>query len=312
MTVRHPTHPNREYVVSKKFYGAMPALITPFDARGEVDVPKLRTFVQWLLPRVQGLYVCGSYGSQPLMRDDQCRLVAETVMQECQGKDATIIVHVGHPSTDITIDLARHAASIGAHGAASLTPYYYLHGPQAVTDHFKALIDAVGARIPVYLYNNPKYTNYCVTGEQIGELAAYGLKGLKDSSTSIQLFYNCIAAVKEQDFVFLVGSQTMLYPCLSAGGQGCVSGMSNLFPGLVNSIFDAAAGGDNKRAVALQQEANALRHLTGSGIPVPFYHEAIKYRWGIDIGMPRRPLQPLGAEAAARVRATLDRFPHLT
>lgn len=298
--------------VSKKFFGAMPALITPFDTQGEVDVPKLRNFVRWLVPRVQGLFVCGSYGSQPLMREDQCRLVAETVMQECQGKDTIVIIHVGHPSTDITVARAQHAASIGAHGAASLTPYYYLHGPQLITDHFKALIDKVGHQIPVYLYNNPKYTNYCVTGEQIGELAEYGLSGLKDSSTSIQLFYNCIAAVSNPDFVFLVGSQTMLYPCLSAGGQGCVSGMSNLFPGLVNSIFDAAARGDNKQAVALQQEANALRHLTGSGIPVPFYHEAVKYRWGIDIGLPKQPLKPLSAEAAAKVRQTLDRYAHLT
>jgi dihydrodipicolinate synthase/N-acetylneuraminate lyase len=299
-------------LTTKKFRGAMPALITPFDKRGEVDVGKLRDFVQWLQPRVQGFYVCGSYGSQPLMREDQCRLVAETVMKACQGKDTTVIVHVGHPSTDITIERARHAASIGAHGAASLTPYYYLHGAQLINDHFKALIDAVGRDIPVYLYNNPKYTNYCVTGEQVGELAAYGLRGLKDSSTSIQLFYNCIAAVKDPDFVFLVGSQTMLYPCLSAGGQGCVSGMSNLFPGLVNAIFAAAAAGDNRRAVALQQEANELRHLTGTGIPVAFYHAAIKYRWGIDIGVPRRPLKPLDAQAEARVRATLDRYPHLS
>ena len=298
--------------MGKKFFGAMPALITPFDAKGEVDVAKLKAFVQWLQPRVQGFYVCGSYGSQPIMREDQCRLVAETVMKECQGKNTTVIVHIGHPSTDITIDRAKHAASIGAHGAASLTPYYYLHGPQLITDHFKALIDAVGHQIPVFLYNNPKYTNYCVTGEQIGELSRYGLKGLKDSSTSIQLFYNCIAAVKDPDFVFLVGSQTMLYPCLSAGGQGCVSGMSNLFPGLVNSIFEAAASGNNAKAVAIQQEANALRHLTGTGIPIAFYHTAVKYRWGIDIGLPRRPLKPLDAEGEAKVREALDRYPHLS
>lgn len=298
--------------MTKKFYGAMPALITPFDKHGEVDVPKLKTFVQWLLPKVNGFYVCGSYGSQPLMRDDQCRLVAETVMAACQGKQTTVIVHVGHPSTHITIERAKHAASIGAHGVASLTPYYYLHGPQLIDDHFKNLIDAVGHQAPVYLYNNPKYTNYCVTGEQIGALARYGLKGLKDSSTSIQLFYNCIAAVEDPEFVFLVGSQTMLYPCLSAGGQGCVSGMSNLFPGLVNQIFDAAASGDNSKAVALQQEANALRHLTGSGIPIAFYHTALQHRWGVDIGVPRAPLKELDDEAQAKVKATLDRFAHLT
>lgn len=298
----------------KNFDGAMPALITPFDAKGEVDVPKLVEFVKWLIPQVHGFYVCGSYGSQPMMRTDQCKQVAEIVVKTCQGSNAAIMIHVGRPSTDETIELAKHAASLNPDAVAALTPYYYLHGltgPHLVTDHFKALIDAVGKDAPVYLYNNPKYTNYCVTAEQIGELARYGLSGMKDSSTSIQLCYDCIAAAKGTEFTFLVGSQTMLYPCLGAGGKGCVSGMSNLFPGLVNSIFDAARNGDNAKAVSLQQEANELRHLTGTGIPIPFYHTALKYRWGMDLGLPRRPIQPLPAAREAKVKEALDRYPHL-
>ena len=298
----------------KNFNGTMPALICPFDERGEVDVPKLVDFVKWLLPQVHGFYVNGSYGSGPMLRIDQFKLVAETVMKVCQGSDAAILMHCGTPSTDTTIELAKHAASLGVDAVAALTPYYYLHGltgPKLITDHFKRIIDAVGNDVPVFLYNNPKYTNYCVTPEQIGELARYGLKGMKDSSTSIQLCYDVISATKGQDFTFLVGSQTMLYPCLGAGGQGCVSGMSNLFPGHINAIFDAAAAGDNAKAVALQQEANEVRHLTGSGIPIAFYHTALKYRWGIDLGLPRRPLQPLSPEKEAIVKATLDRYPNL-
>ena len=298
----------------KHFDGAMPALITPFDAKGEVDVPKLTDFVKWLLPQVHGFYVCGSYGSQPMMRPDQCKLVAETVMKVCQGSKAAVMIHVGRASTDETIELAHHAADLGCDAVAALTPYYYLHGltgPHLITDHFKALIDAVASKVPVFLYNNPKYTNYCVNAEQIGELAHYGLSGMKDSSTSIQLCYDCIAAAKGTDFTFLVGSQTMLYPCLGAGGKGCVSGMSNLVPGLVNDIFDAARAGDNAKAVSLQQEANALRHLTGTGIPIPFYHTALKYRWGVDLGYPRRPIQLLNAEKEAKVKAALDKYPHL-
>ena len=298
----------------KNFNGAMPALITPFDAKGEVDVPKLEAFVKWLQPKVHGFYVCGSYGSQPMMRTEQCKQVAEVVMKACQGTSAAVMIHVGRPSTDETIELARHAASLGCDAVAALTPYYYLHGltgPHLITDHFKALVDAVAKDVPVYLYNNPKYTNYCVTAEQIGELARYGLSGMKDSSTSIQLCYDCISAAKGTDFTFLVGSQTMLYPCLGAGGQGCVSGMSNLFPGLVNDIFKAAASGNNAEAVRLQQEANNLRHLTGTGIPIPFYHTALKYRWNIDLGYPRRPIQLLNAEKEAKVRDALERYPHL-
>ena len=290
------------------FKGVLPALITPFDEKGEVDIPKLRDFLDWLMPQVDGLYICGSYGSGPIMTTDQRNLVTETICKHYKGK-GTIIVHVGDPSTDITIDLAKHAAVSGADAVASLTPYYYLHGEELITNHFKKLIDAVDA--PVFLYNNPKYTNYCINPEQIAELAAYGLAGLKDSSTSIQLFYNCIAAVENSDFVFLVGSQTMLLPGLGAGGAGCVSGLSNLFPSLVNAIFEAAENGDNDKAVALQHEANKLRSLTGSGIPIPFYHCALKIK-GIDIGQPRLPLLPASPEQEETIRQALAKYPHLT
>ena len=291
-----------------EFRGVMPALITPFDQKGEVDIPKLRNFLDWLMPQVDGLYVCGSYGSGPIMTVEQRKLMTEIVCKFCKGK-GTIIIHVGDPSTDITIELAKHAVESGADAVASLTPYYYLHGPELITNHFKRLIDAIDA--PIFLYNNPKYTNYCITPEQIAELAAYGLAGLKDSSTSIQLFYNCIASVENTDFVFLVGSQTMLVPGLGAGGAGCVSGLSNLFPALVNSIFKAAEAGDNAKAVALQHEANELRSLTGSGIPVPFYHCALKFR-GIDIGVPRLPLLPISKEQEEKIGQALAKYPNLT
>lgn len=305
------------------FNGTLPALITPFKENGEIDFDKLKVFVEWLLPQVHGFYVTGSYGSQPMMTTEENKAVIRLVMETVAGKKAykgrkpVILAHVGRCSTRETIDIARFAAAQGVDAVAALTPYYYLHGltgPRLITDHFKMLVDAVAKDVPVFLYNNPKYTNYCVTADQIGELAAYGLAGMKDSSTSIQLCYDCIAAARAgkcNDFVFLVGSQTMLYPCLGAGGQGCVSGMSNLFPGHINDIFDAAAAGDNARAVALQQKANDLRHLTGSGIPLPFYHEALKYRWGIDIGFPRRPIQLLDEEKARKVREALDRYPEL-
>lgn len=289
------------------FRGVLPALITPFDEMGEVDETKLKSFVQWLIPQVDGFYVCGSYGSGPIMTVEQRKLVCEVIQKEAHGK-VPVILHVGDPSTDITIELAKHAEGCGVAAIASLTPYYYLHGADLITDHFKKVIDSVD--LPVFLYNNPKYTNYCVTPEQMAELARYGLAGFKDSSTSIQLFYNCIAAINNPDFVFLVGSQTMLYPGLGAGGNGCVSGMSNLFPNLVNNIFEAAEAGDSKKAVALQHEANELRTLTGSGIPIPFYHAALNHL-GIDIGFPRLPLLPVNEEQFKKIGETLEKYSHL-
>ena len=172
------------------FRGAMPALITPFDQEGLVDEQKMRNFLDWLVPQVSGLYVGGSYGSGPIMSVDQRKQVAEIVADSVAGR-IPIVVHVGDPDTNTSVALAKHAETLQISAIASLTPYYYLHGRPEIDRHFLTLIDSVS--IPVFLYNNPKYTNYCVTSDQVYWLAEKGLAGLKDSSANIQLFYDLVA-----------------------------------------------------------------------------------------------------------------------
>ena len=174
----------------KNFKGAMPALITPFDADGEIDGPKFETFLDWLVPQVHGLYVAGSYGSGPIMTVEQRKRVAEIVSERVDGR-IPIVLHVGDPDTYTSIALTKHAETCKISAVASLTPYYYLHGAENIDAHFLHLVDATS--LPVFLYNNPKYTNFCVTPEQIARLAEKGLAGIKDSSASIQLFYDFVA-----------------------------------------------------------------------------------------------------------------------
>lgn len=291
----------------KNFRGTIPALITPFDRDGNVDAPKFRRFLDWLVPQVSGLYVGGSYGSGPIMTVDQRKEAIEIVAENVAGR-IPVILHAGDPDTYTTIELAKHAEGLNVSAVASLTPYYYLHGPEEVDAHFLRLVDTVST--PVYLYNNPKYTNYCVTAEQVARLGEQGLAGIKDSSANIQLFYSLVAATTGiPDFTVLVGSQTILLPALVGGGRGCVSGLSNLYPRVVNGIFEAAVKGDFEGALELQREANQLRKLTGAGIPVPFYHTALRYR-GVDIGVPKLPLLPKSEDEEAAIFKALDAYKH--
>jgi len=286
-------------MIKKKIKGIMPALITPFTKTGEVDKKKLRYFLQFLIPQVNGLYPCGSYGSGPLMTVSQRKLVAEIVAEEVAGK-IPILLHVGTADTKTTIELAKHAEKLKISAIACLTPYYYLHNFNTIAEHFRKVINAVN--IPVFLYHNPKYTNFLsFTPSQLEKLSEIGLGGLKDSSANITFFYECVATIKKPNFTFLAGSQTILLPALLGGADGCVSGLSNLFPRLVNKIYEYVINKKYKEALELQRKVNHLRKITGSGIPVPFYHAALKLR-GIDIGFPKEPHLPYSKEDEERIK----------
>ena len=77
----------------------------------------------------------------------------------------------------------------------------------------------------------------------------------------------------------------------------------------MNGIFDAANAGDYEGALKLQREANELRKLTGSGIPVPFYHAALRAR-GIDIGQPKIPFLPKTADEEKAIAEALSQYKH--
>jgi dihydrodipicolinate synthase/N-acetylneuraminate lyase len=232
------------------------------------------------------------------MTAEQRMQVAEIVMEEVQDR-VPVVLHVGAADTGTTIKLAKHAEKLGVAAVACLTPYYYLHSIDNVSEHFQRVVNSVST--PVFVYHNPKYTNFnSFTPEQLVYLSEIGVSGLKDSSANIGFFFDCVSAVDKPGFTFLIGSQTILLPALVGGGHGCVSGLSNLFPRLVNSIYSYAKKGDFENALSLQRRANALRKLTGSGIPVPFYHVALKYR-GIDIGVPLCPHLPFSKSNEERI-----------
>jgi len=221
----------------KKIQGILPALITPFDNEGEVHIACLKRYVRHLITKkVHGLFICGSYGSGPLMPPNQRMQVAETVAEEAKGQ-ISILFHVGYADLKTTLQLAREAESLAIDGLASVTPFYYRHNRQAIIDYYRRLIDATP--MPIFLYNNPKYAHFTATSDVLAELADYGLAGVKDSSGDIALFYNFLGEVKKEGFTFLIGSQTHLVPAMIGGHMVVSPGFpmpsQNLFCRFTNS-----------------------------------------------------------------------------
>ena len=111
----------------KKFSGVYPAVITPFTTEGEVDVEKLTHYIDYLAKNVDGLFVGGSYGSGPIMTVEQRKTLAEITVKTAAGR-VPVILHIGTTNLNDTIELAKHAESVGADAIAAVTPYYYRRG----------------------------------------------------------------------------------------------------------------------------------------------------------------------------------------
>lgn len=283
------------------FEGIIPPIITPFDERGEIDKGVLRQLVDFWAGHVQGFYACGTYGSGPMMTEEQRRQVLETVVAQNRGR-VFVIAHVGAASTDLAVSLAKHAEAVGADAVAAVPPYYYGHTDDAIIRHFDALVEAVA--IPVYAYDNPKCARNTFMPPLLQRMAQAGVRGLKDSSFDILRIYAHMRALQDRSFDFIIGTEALLLPAFVMGVRGCVSGLANCLPELMVELYKACLATDLSRARELQMKVLTARDIMHYGPAIEVSHAILQLR-GIESGWPKRPFQRLDEAVVKRVHDAL-------
>lgn len=275
-------------------------MITPFDLNGDIDEDSTKEFVNFLINTVQGLFICGTYGSGPLMETDQRKKLAEIVAKQI-NKKVNLIVHVGSTNTKTAVNLAKHAESVGATHLSSVPPYYYSHNNTEIMLYFSSLVKAVN--IPVYVYNNPKTVGYGVTSDLLGKLADVGIYGVKDSSFDIIVLNDYIRKIKieKKDFDVVLGTEAMFLPASVLGIKAFIPGLGNVFPELMLKLYNSCIKGEYDEAREIHNKVLILRdimHATGANIAA--VHEMLRFR-NINAGLPKSPYLPLNEEASSMV-----------
>lgn len=282
--------------------GAIPPLVTSFTEEGEIDKKKLKLVVNFLVHHVHGLFICGSYGSGPLMTEEQREKCAEIVAEEVAGK-IPVIVHVGSTNTATSVSLAKHAEKIGAHRVASVAPYYYSHPEERIVNHFEQLVDAVN--IPVYIYNNPRTVGYAITPETLAKLEEIGVAGVKDSSFDLMTFSDFIRKAGES-FDVVLGTEALFLPAYVLGAKAFIPGLGNAFPEIVVKLYQACVKGNFQQAKEIQFKVLRLRDVMKmGGSTIVSVYEMLRLR-GIDAGVPKLPFYPLGQEKREQIRRALE------
>jgi len=278
--------------MTRELKGIIPPLTTPFTADGDVYAEGLCRLVEFQIEKgVHGLFICGTYGCGPIMTMEERKQVQQEVIYQVKGR-ITVVAHVGTASTAQSVELARHAESVGADYVASVSPYYHHHDERTVVEYFSTLVKAVG--IPVYVYHNPQASGVMITPSFLRHLAEVGVQGIKDSGFSfIDLTHFMLVLEDRPDFCFIVGTEALALPALMVGARGCVSGLANAFPELVVRLWDLFQAGQYQAAAQVQMQVNKARqilHIPGSTTAACY---AALHARGIDVGYPKAPILPV-------------------
>ncbi len=287
-----------------RLHGIITALVTPFSDSGQVDEEALRQLVQFQIKSgVNGLFPLGTTGMGPALEPDERKRVAEIVVKEAKGK-IPVIVQVGAADPIVSIDLARHAERFGADAVASLTPFYYHPGTDAIIEHYKRL--ASSTKLPVLVYNIPSNTGNNVDAKLLVQLSRIpNVVGIKDSSRDFLQLLDYLGSVP-QGFTVINGTDSYQFSALCAGVNAGVSATANPFPELFVEMYEAYKASDLAKGEKLQKKIHSLRAAM-SNPPLAPLLEVLKMR-GLKSGSVRPPLRQMNSEEVAALRETVARL----
>lgn len=264
----------------------MPALITPFTQRGEIDI-KAHTHNMRILAEkgIEGFVIGGSNGEGPYLEPGE----RQSLVKAGRRRKAHLMVGIAAESTRMALAQVAEAIEGGADTLLVLTPTTLSRGrDDAVVDFYRAVADR--AKVPVFLYSVPSVTGYSLPIELVARLSRNdNIIGMKDSSGDVVRLQSIIDATPGE-FILYSGASRALTAAMAVGCHGAITGSGNYAPELVLRTLKAAKT-DPASARRSQKRLSGLSaDVEAHGIPGV---KAAARAAGLEPGYPRQPLTRL-------------------
>lgn len=269
--------------------GIIPALVTPFGDREQVDFQALRQLINHLIEEgADGFYVGGSTSECFLLTTEERREVLRVAVEETAGR-VPVIAHIGEMSTAKAAALAEYAARLGVDAISSVPPFYYKYSLEELTQYYNDLCSVTDR--PMIVYSIPAMSGVSFTAENLGPILENPqVQGLK--YTSYDLFELEKIHRRFPDLKLFNGHDELLANALPVGITGAIGSTFNIMEKRYKAIWAAYEQGDVKKAADLQHRVNTVTE----GLIRTDVIRSVKYiltKQGIPCGNSRRPFAPL-------------------
>jgi 4-hydroxy-tetrahydrodipicolinate synthase len=297
-----------------KITGVFSAAATPLNADNSPDLGLFTEHCKRLLDEgCHGVALLGTTGEANSFSVSERRTILEAALKSGIPADK-LLPGTGVVAIQETVELTKHALSLGVTKVVMLPPFYY----KGVSDDglfaaYSQILEKVAdSRLQVILYHIPQVSGIAISVPLIGRLVEAfpdTIVGIKESAGDFNNMQAIIAAYP--GFSVLAGADPLLLPLLKAGGAGCITATSNLVADSLRSVYDNV--GDEARAAAVdaaQARINAFRTLSNSYVQIP----TIKAMIGLKTGNPawrrtRAPLMPIGDADYAALSESYAQLP---
>ena len=289
--------------LTTEFDGVWTALITPFQASGEIDWSAFEKILDLQKnAKVTGVVLAGSTGEGPTLTVQE-KLSSIRKARAYLGAGFRIMANVGGSDTRQSVELAKLAADAGADSLLVVTPPYNKPTLPGLKLHFSSVADATD--LPICLYHIPGRTGQLLSVAQLVELCEIDkVKAVKEATGDLALFS---LAKQSSGAAFLSGVDPTYLASLALGGRGVVSVVTNLMPEPFVQMTAAFWQGDYEKALDLHEKMYPLLQvLECETNPGPI--KAAMFERGLCQNILRAPLVAIEASSQATIKGTLKSF----
>jgi N-acetylneuraminate lyase len=222
---------------------------------GQLDIKSAERLIDHLYKKgVGGLYLTGSTGEGIYLDFDIRKRLVEIAVSLSKGRGQTI-VHVGAIQAAKAIELADHAAKVGADAISSIPPFAGGYSWAEVHSFYSELARA--SRLPVVAYHIPGLTGQRSLDELVTLLSIPNIAGYKFTDYNLYTMQRLLARFSA-DQIMYNGPDEMLALGLQFGAHGGIGTTYNFMPELILEVAAHCRAGRFAEAVAAQKRANDI------------------------------------------------------
>jgi|SRR5579884_1704650 len=278
-----------------EFGAILTAMVTPFDAAGEVDEAAAIRVLHHLMDHgSDGVVVCGTTGEAATLDDDEHLGFIELIVNAMRSAHphGAVIAGVGSNDTRHAVKLTERATALRPDALLSVNPYYNRPSRRGIVRHFE-LIDRA-TDLPILLYNIPQRTGADLPNDLLAELAQLEhVVGVKQA--------NHANLAKIDGLSIYAGNDDMLADVLDLGEPGGVLTGSHVFGEEMRKMVDDPG----RRREIDGRLTDVYRDMAIA--PAACSIKAALNLLGLDVGEPRLPYVALDDDEVAVIRALLER-----
>ena len=300
----------------EKYEGVIPAFYACYDEAGEVSPERVRALTQYFIDKgVKGVYVNGSSGECIYLSVADRKVILENVMEVAKGK-LTVIAHVACNNTKDSVELAKHAESLGVDAIAAIPPIYFRLPDYSIAKYWNDM-SAAAPNTDFVIYNIPQLSGTTLTPALYAEMRknprVIGVKNSSMPTQDIQIF----VAEGGEDHIVFNGPDEQFISGRVIGAKAGIGGTYAVMPDLFLKLNQLIIDKKLDRAKELQHAINSViyKMVSGRANLYAVMKEILRLNEDLDIGSVRAPLEPLSEgdyaiakEAAAMIKQVREDF----